>query len=75
MVRAPDLGPESRAPVGAVVFLGKTLNYLSATLVLGDNLTKCCEVTGDGLVSHPGGEENITSRFILQLFGSYILQI
>ena len=57
VVGASDLGPKSRAPVGAVVFFGKTLNYHSATLVLGDNLTKCCEVTCDGLLSHPGGVE------------------
>ena len=50
-----------------VVFLGKTLNSHSASphagvkvgtsKLLGDNLTKCWEVTCDGLVSHPGGVE------------------
>ena len=29
--------------------------------LLGDNLTKCWEVTCDGLVSHPGGVEILQS--------------
>ena len=30
---------------------------MGTSILLGDNLTKCWEVTCDGLVSHPGGVE------------------
>ena len=64
-----DLKVESSSPgrCTQVVFLGKTLNSHSASLhpgvqmgtskLLGDNLTKCWEVTCDELVSHPEGVE------------------
>ena len=70
-----DLKVQSSSPGWCthVVFLGKTLNFRSASLhpcvsmgtsckLLGDNLTKCWEVTCNGLLSHPGGVEIPVTR-------------
>ena len=71
MVSASDLGPEGREfkpwPVHPRCVLRQNtklsqclspprcINGNQQNLMLGDNLTKCWEVTCDGLVSHPGG--------------------
>ena len=58
VVSPSDLGPEGRefdltltVPLSTQVYKWKPGNCF------GDNLTKCWEVTCDGLVSHPGGVE------------------
>ena len=60
-------------PGHCVVFLGKTLYSHSASLHpkrvpanYQGNLAKCCEVSCDGLASHPGGVT--LSRFTFLFF-------